>query len=285
MRQYLQPCAHLDGRLADSWCKDVWRWENFLPWIGRGSWTSAFSGLLLCELQIFSLNGEVVLEEIEGHTWHVGLCGRHAWIRLWKKGSSFWHLIPVNGVPTRTPVLLWQLPCDVSRRSAWWFGHITGPPKTHQKHPVWWFGNGSWNHSSPRKTKPWYFWRVGWLIQQNIDLGDPRVASQKHWKERFQGLGITLVMMGMLVRGVTVYPKVSCHDVVAGATCWYQHAQCCTKGSWTTKTRQGNYIAENERSTLVEFHFGSSFLGCVEDSFCRNLSVSHLIVFDHSGNA
>lgn len=58
-------------------------------------------------------------------TWHVGLCGRHAWIRLQTNGSSFWHLLPVTGVPTRTPVLLWQLPCDVSRRSASRFGHIT----------------------------------------------------------------------------------------------------------------------------------------------------------------
>lgn len=48
MRQYLQPCAHLDGRLADSWCKDVEMGENFLRRIGRGSWTSAFSGLFWC---------------------------------------------------------------------------------------------------------------------------------------------------------------------------------------------------------------------------------------------
>lgn len=62
MRQYLQPCAHLDGRLADLWCKNVEMGENYLLRIGC---------LEMCEfahmiLQRFSLNGEVVLEEIEG---------------------------------------------------------------------------------------------------------------------------------------------------------------------------------------------------------------------------
>lgn len=107
-------------------------------------------------------------------------------------------------VPTRTPVLLWQLPCDVSRRSASRFGHITGTlPKKHQKHPVWKFGNGPWNTPPPEKPNPDVLGEWVGLIhyQQKINLGDPLVTSQKHWnKEKFQGLGIILVMMGMLVR-------------------------------------------------------------------------------------
>lgn len=137
MRQYLQPCAHLDGRLADPWCKNVEidgrdvricahdSTNTFLEWwsgLGRNRRSKRH-------------------QDAYQDTWHVGLCGRHAWIRLQKNGSSFWHLIyPCHRCSNKDTCA--SLAAALRRQqkvsfTIWPYHKTQDPPKPHQTYPVW----------------------------------------------------------------------------------------------------------------------------------------------------
>ena len=239
-------------------------------------WTFLVYKVEMCELHIFSLNGEVVLEEIEGLNdtkMHIKILdmwvyaeGMHGYV--FKKTA-----LPF-GTFSLSPVFQQGHLCfSGSCLATWAEGQLhdlpisQDPPQKNIKNTQ--FGSLVINLETlfPQNIQTLMFWACGlvWhIISKKFGSSDPLVTSQKHWKEKFQRLGIILVMIGMLVRGELYIPRYHAMNVEngAGATCWYQHAQCCTKGSWATKTRQG--LAEK-----WAFNFGWVSLWIIVSRMCR----------------
>ena len=92
------------------------------------------------------------------------------------------------------------------------------------------------------------------------------------------------MMIGMLVRGELYIPRYHAMMLKMAQVPPVGISTPSAAPKAVEQPRPGRGWQKNEHSTLVEFHFGSSFLGCVEDPFYRNLSVFQLIFFHHSGN-